>query len=528
MNTAEALAIACAIVPDREAVVFHQRRLSFQGLQDRAVRLGNALAEMGVGPGDRVATLDVNRPELLEVYFAAASLDAVYVPLSFRAKEQELAYMLESSSPAVLFVGEGYRGMASEALSKSAAGCRLVVFSASGSPDDYQGLVDAASPEQVCFPQADDADTTVLMYTAGTTGEPKGVMLSHDSLTTYLLANVEPPDPDWHESNLLALPLYHIGGFQTAMASVYGGRTLVLMQQFDSEQWLQLAQQERPTRSILVPTMLKELLDHPHYLRYDLSSLKVLTYGAAPMPLDVIRRAIDALPGVQFINAFGQTESAATIATLGPDDHLLQGSPEEVEKKLRRLSSIGRPLEDVEVRLVGEEGQEVALGEVGEIVARGPRIMSGYWPRQGEADQDVTDQTMTDQTIKEGWLHTGDLAYQDEDGYIFLAGRAKDFIKRGGEMVSPEEVERVLASHPGVAEASVIGVPDDHWGERVRAVVTRASAGEVEEAELIEYCRQRLSSFKRPESVVFVDELPRNALGKVLKTELRLQFGHPI
>ena len=512
MNTTEALTIACAIVPDREAVVFHDQRLSFQTLQDNAVRLANALAEMGIGHGDHVATMDVNRPELLEAYFATASLDAVYVPLSFRAKEDELAYMLESSSPKALLVGEGYRGLASTALAKSVPGCPLKSFD-----DDYHELLTSASPDQMLFPEADDSDTTVLMYTAGTTGVPKGVMLSHDSLTTYLLSNVEPPDPDTHESNLLPMPLYHIGGFQTALAAVYGGRTLVLMQQFDAEQWLELAQRERPTRSILVPTMLKQLIDHPALSKHDLSSLKVITYGAAPMPRDVIRRAIEALPEVQFINAFGQTESAATIAMLGPDDHVLKGSAEEVEKKIHRLASIGRPLDDVEVMLVDENGAQVAQGEVGEIVARGPRIMSGYWHQQGE----------TADAIRGGWLHTGDLAYQDEDGYIFLAGRAKDFIKRGGEMVSPEEVERVLASHPGIDEAAIIGVPDDYWGERVRAVVV-TKAFLVEEAELIEYCRQRLSSFKRPESVVFVEELPRNPLGKVLKTELRQRFSHPI
>ena len=219
------------------------------------------------------------------------------------------------------------------------------------------------------------------------------------------------------------------------------------------------------------------------------------------MPQDVIRRAIESMPDVQFINAFGQTESAATIAMLGPDDHLLRGTPEQVEKKLQRLSSIGRPLDDVEVILVDEGGTQVVQGEVGEIVARGPR--------------------------KGGWLHTGDLGYQDEDGYIFLAGRAKDFIKRGGEMVSPEEVERVLTSHPSVEEAAIIGIPDDYWGERVRAVVVPGTSS-VDEMELIEYCRQRLSSFKRPESVVFVDELPRNPLGKVLKMELRQQFSYPI
>ena len=519
MNTTEALTIACAIVPQRVAIAFDGNRLTYQGLQERVNRLANALAALGVGRGDRVATLEVNRPELVDIYFAAAHLDAIYVPLGFRAKAEELAYMLNDARPAVVFAGERYQDLVTSAASSIIPNQGLFVLGASSQEgwDSYERLIESAVPDPLQFPQGDDSDTTVLIYTAGTTGTPKGVMLTHESLTSYLLANVPSPDPEVEESNLLPLPLYHIGGFQSAIAAVYGGRTLLLMRQFDPREWLELVQRQRPSRSMLVPTMLKELMDHPDFRRYDLSSLKVLTYGAAPMPLEVIRRAIEEFPGVQFINAFGQTESAATITMLTPEDHILRGSHEEVEKKQRRLTSIGQPLEDVEIRLVDEEGQEVPRGQVGEIVARGSRIMKGYWNREGE----------TEDTIKGGWLHTGDLAYQDEDGYIYLSGRAKDFIKRGGEMVSPEEVERVLTSHTGVEDAAIIGVPDAYWGERVRAVVVR-SRQDVSEEELMEYCRQRLSSFKKPESVVFVEELPRSPLGKVLKRELRERFGEPV
>ena len=234
------------------------------------------------------------------------------------------------------------------------------------------------------------------------------------------------------------------------------------------------------------------------------------------MPFEVIRRAIEELPrNTRFINAFGQTETAATITMLPPDDHVLEGSAEDVEVKLRRLTSIGRPLEDVEVRIVDEDGAPVAAGEVGEIVASGPRLMKGYW-RQEAA---------TAETIRDGWLHTGDLGYFDEDGYIYLAGRARDFIKRGGEMVSPQEVEQVLHSHPAVEEAAVIGVPDVEWGERVCAVVVLIRGESATANGISEYCRERLSSFKKPESVVFVDGLPRNAMGKVLKRVLRDQHA---
>jgi acyl-CoA synthetase (AMP-forming)/AMP-acid ligase II len=234
------------------------------------------------------------------------------------------------------------------------------------------------------------------------------------------------------------------------------------------------------------------------------------------MPLEVVRQAIQEFPGARFINAFGQTETASTITMLPPEDHVLEGSHEAIEKKLRRLTSIGKPLDDVEVRIVDEAGLPVAVGEVGEIVARGSRMMAGYW-REEAATRDA---------IRAGWVYTGDLGYQDEDSYIYLAGRAKDFIKRGGEMVSPEEVEQVLRSHPRVADAAVIGVPDPDWGEEVRAVVVRRSE-DVSEEELVQYCQQRLAGFKRPRSVVFIDELPRNVMGKVLKRELREQYGSP-
>jgi fatty-acyl-CoA synthase len=233
------------------------------------------------------------------------------------------------------------------------------------------------------------------------------------------------------------------------------------------------------------------------------------------MPPTLIERAIAKLPGVQFINAFGQTETGSTIAMVPPEDHVLEGPPEVVEKRRRHLSSIGRPLPDVEVRVVDEEGAGVTSGVTGEIVARGARLMSGYW---GQADA-------TQEAIRDGWLYTGDLGYADEDGYIYLQGRAKDFIKRGGEMVAPEEVENVIHAHDGVAECAVIGSPDETWGEVVVAVVVPEQGAAVTEGSVKAVCREHLAGFKRPERVIVVDVLPRNALGKVLKRELRERYG---
>jgi acyl-CoA synthetase (AMP-forming)/AMP-acid ligase II len=516
MNTSEFLMIAGAIVPDRPAIIFDGQTITFEVLAERVNRLANGLSELGVGPGDRVATMQVNTNQCIEAYFAAAQLDAIYVPINFRAKTDELAQMLQIAEPTWLLLGERYLSLVPES-SQTSVNIILLDGEANGRHKSYEAILAESSPDQMHFPEAGDEDTTVIMFTAGTTGVPKGVMLTHDSFSSYLLATVEPADPDIEECNLITVPFYHIAGLQAALAAVYGGRTLVVMRQFEPEEWLRLAQENKANRAMLVPTMLKHLIEHPRFSDYDLSSLSVITYGAAPMPLEVIREAIAKFPGARFINAFGQTETASTITMLPPDDHVLNGSPEEIETKLKRLTSIGKPLDDVEVSIVDEAGQAVAVGEQGEIVARGSRMMAGYWQEE----------SATRDTMRDGWIYTGDLGYQDKDGYIFLSGRAKDFIKRGGEMVSPEEVEQVLHSHPELDDAAVIGVPDVEWGEEIRAVVVGRS-DRVTEAEIIEFCRDRLAGFKRPRSVVFVRELPRNVMGKVLKRDLREEFSHPV
>lgn len=520
MHVTEFLTITAAIVPDREAIVFEGKRFTFADLQERANRLASALASLGVGKGDRIATIQVNCNALIEALFATAKLDAVFVPLNFRAKADEITYMVNQSEPKVLLVGRRYYDLVNSLRPHLAPVEHFIALE--GPYQDwhlYDALLEGAEAQEF-FPEGQDDDLVVLMFTAGTTGTPKGVMLTHNSFSSYILNNVDPADPETVEKNILTVPLYHIAGLQAVMAAVYGGRTLIIQRQFEPVEWMELVQRERADRAMMVPTMLKQLMDHPAFHQYDLSSLKVITYGAAPMPLEVIKRALREFPNTRFINAFGQTETAATITMLPPEDHIIPPGlpPAEEEKRLKRLTSIGKPLPDVEVRIVDENGQEVPPGVVGEIVARGPRLMKGYW-KQEEA---------TKQTIRGGWLYTGDLGYQDEEGYIYLAGRAKDFIKRGGEMISPEEVEQCLMSHPAVDDAAVIGVPDVDWGERVRAIVVLKPGAKATEEELIEFCRQRLASFKKPESVVFVDELPRNPMGKVLKRVLREQFGQPI
>ena len=488
--------------------------LTYAELADRSNRLANALAERGVRAGDRIAVMDVNTPMHFEAYFAAARLDAIYVPLNFRGHGEEVGYPLRHAAPKVIAAGERYVSLI-DGLDASA---ELLLTNGSGSQgwDSLDALIHDADPDEMFFPEQPPEETAVLLFTAGTTGLPKAVMLSHASFTSFMLTSMDPPDPDTEESTILTLPLYHVAGLQAALAGVFGGRTIILQHQFEPHEWMALVQKHRVERALIVPTMLKQLLDHPEFDRHDLSSLRVVTYGGASMPPSLIERALPLLPGVQFINAFGQTETGSTIAMVPPEDHVLSGPPELVEKRRKRLSSIGRPLPDVEVRIVQEDGQDLPLGETGEIVARGPRLMRGYW---GQPDA-------TADTVHDGWLYTGDLGYQDEDGYIYLSGRAKDFIKRGGEMVAPEEVEHILHACPGVEECAVIGLPDETWGERVVAVVVSTPGVELPEESLLDAC-QGLARFKRPEQVIFVGELPRNSLGKVLKNQLRAQLGAP-
>jgi len=519
MNTTEFLMITSAICPDRAAISFEGKKYTFAQLSERVNRLANALSGVGIEKGDVVAILQVNCNQYVEAYYAVAKIGAIFVPLNFRAKNDELVHMLNNSDAKALFVGERYVDQVNSMRPELPLMKHYIsIESKQDGMPYYEDLLASASADEVFSDIADD-DITILMYTAGTTGLPKGVPLPHNSFSVYMLQNVNPADPDTEETNILTVPLYHVAGIQAMLAATYGGRTLAMMRQFDVDEWLDTVQREKANRAMLVPTMLKRVIDHPDFDKYDISSLKVITYGAAPMPFEVIKKAIGVLPGVNFINAFGQTETASTITSLGPEDHVIKGTEEEKEKKLRRLtSSIGRPMSDVQMKIIDEGGNELPLGEVGEIVAKGPRVMGGYWK-----DAEKTAKTMT----KDGWLRTGDMGYRDEEGYFYLAGRGDDLIIRGGENISPEEVENALYAHPAVEEAAVIGIPDPEWGEDPRAIVVLKKGMAATAEEIMEFCRQRLSSFKRPRSVVFVDELPRTSTGKVLKRVLRDQYGAP-
>src|SRR5262245_14986430 len=514
MNTVGFLTIPASIVPEQEALVFEQQRFPYAEVEARVRRLAGALARLGVGRGTRVAVLHTNSHRYVEAYYATALLGGVFIPVNYRAKQHELEHMLRAGEASVLLVGERYVPAIAALRSGLPALRTLIGFDASS--DDllaYETILAAAEPFEA-EADVDDDDTTILMFTSGTTSLPKGVMLTYGDLTAYVTANIELADGTPRGAALLCAPLYHIAGATNMMTTLWTGRRLVVMPQFEARAWLDAVERERVTHAFVVPTMMKHLLDQPDLQQRDLGCLEVLAYGGAPMPFPVIRRAIERFPTtVGFVNAFGQTETTSTLSVLGPEDHRLDGGPADVERTLRRLRSIGRPLPDVEVRIVDEVGQVLGADEVGEIHVRTPRAMKGY---AGAKDSPFT---------ADGWLPTRDLGWVDGDGYLYVAGRKDDMIIRGGENIAPAEVEAVLGAHPAVDEVAVVGLPDVEWGQRIGAFVVLRPGAAATADELSEFCRARLASFKKPEVIRFLPELPKNPMGKVLRRELRAEVG---
>lgn len=491
--------------PDRIATIFGERQHTYALYGDRVARLAGALQALGVARGDRVGMLGLNSDRYLEFFFGSWWAGAAVNPVNIRWSTAEIAYSLDDCGTRVLLVDEQFKDRAAELRTLSRALQTLVYTGEGDTPAgmlSYEALVAAAAPvpDAGCGGQ----DLAAVMYTGGTTGFPKGVMLSHESLCANALAALGEGLSSVDGRALLIAPMFHIAAAALMLAHAVAGNTFVISPVFTPVAALQAIQQHRPTHVMLVPTMIQLTTDHPEAPQYDLSSVKVMSYGGSVISEAVLRRAMTRFPDADFVQAYGMTELSPCATYLGFAEHRDAARP-------GLLRSAGRATLTTEVRIVDALDAEVPRGTVGEVIVRGANTMLGYWnkPEQTEA------------ALRSGWMHTGDGGYMDDDGYLYIVDRLKDMIVTGGENVYSAEVENALSQHPGVAACAVIGIPSDKWGEAVHAVVVRKSGSSHGADELIAHCRGLIAGYKCPGSVEFRDALPMTGAGKIQKTELR-------
>ncbi|MBV9001419.1 MAG: long-chain-fatty-acid--CoA ligase [Solirubrobacterales bacterium] len=481
------------------------RTLTYAELDDRSNRLAQALLSAGVRAGDRVAHLDRTAPEIVELLFATSKIGAVTVPLNWRLAPAELETIVADAGAGVVIVGPGYRDLAGKIA--AAVPQRLEVIDTG---EDYEQRLQAAPPIDPGHRGA-ASDVVVQMYTSGTTGLPKGVLTTQRNLAAaYLSADVWLFDS--RSVSLTPLPMFHIGGIGWAYLGLVNGATTILVSEFDGAEVIDLLERARVTNAVFVPTILQMLAAVPGAAERDYSSLRSITYGASPITTSVLRAALRTFRCPLF-GVYGLTETTGGVIQLRPEDHDAAGARQHL------LRSAGRPLPWVEMRIVDPaQGSECGAGHVGEVWLRAPNVMAGYYNRPAETAAALT---------PDGWLRTGDGGYRDDEGYLFLTDRIKDMIVSGGENIYPIEVEEVISQHSAVVEVAVIGIPDERWGETVKALVVLAPGAVVEADELVGFARERLAGYKLPRSVEFVSELPHSPAGKVLKRELRAQYAAP-
>ena len=498
------------LYPDQEAFVYGSERITFSEFNARVNSLIHALQAMGVKKGEVIGILSWNCLEYADVYGAAMKGGFIASPFNPRLREDELEYIINYSEANTIFVGPELLEVANSLRPRLPKVKNFISFEGSApSMITHHDLLASHSGQEPDV-QVDEDDPVCIIYTSGTTGVPRGALYTQrrfieDSKTLVIDMGLQPG-----HKRVLITPLFHVAGNTHFRSSLYIGGCNIILKFFDPAATLQIIQNERATHMDFVPTHLVAMLNLPDLNKYDISSMKFLWYGASPMPLEVLKKGMKAF-GPIFAQGYGQSESGPAISHLTKEDHNVLDRPEEEQKK---LMSAGRPDIGVQVRIVDDEGNDVKPGEVGEIIVWSKHIMVEYWHKPDD----------TRANIVNGWLHTGDMGYYDEEGYIYIVDRRKDMIISGGENVYPREVEEILYRHPAVLEATVIGIPDPYWVERVHAVVVTKKGASTTAEELIAFCKERIAGYKAPKSVEFVDSLPKNPAGKILKRELREKY----
>lgn len=486
--------------PDHVALRWAEGQLTYAELDERSSRLAQALKAEGVGPGQRVAYLDKNSPEQVEIFFAAAKLNAVPCPVNYRLAPPEIEFIVRDSEAPIFVVGQEFLKVVGKA---DLPGVRLIAMGDEMAA--WRDAYEAIDPVEPLSP----GDVAYQLYSSGTTGRPKGVQITQAGLATGLdlYPNLMGLGPD--SVSLVAMPLYHIGGGGWLLAGAAQGATNVLVREIVPSQLLDTIVGDGVTHAFLVPAVIQFILGLPGVETADFTALEAILYGASPISETVLAKAMRTF-GCRFVQAYGLTETTGTVVYLPAEAH----DPDGPKRHLLRSVGIPTPGTDAKVVDLGT-GEEAATGEVGEIWIKGPTLMAGYWHMPEETEKSIQ---------PGGWLRTGDAGYRDGDGYFYIHDRVKDMIVSGGENIYPAEVENVIMSHPEVADVAVIGIPSDTWGETPLAVVVRKEGSDLTEDLLLGWCRERLAGFKCPTSVEWVGELPRNPSGKVLKKDLRAPF----
>jgi long-chain acyl-CoA synthetase len=498
--------------PNKTALVDGEVSQTFQMLNERVNRLAQQMLDFGLRKGDRIGVLVHNCSQFIEIYFASAKIGTIFCPYNNHLKQYELKDILDYSTPRLFFLDRDFAGMIRDLSSglKSVEKYVCLQMSEEDLFEDYEKFLIQGSDEEPSVRIFED-DVLSIIFTAGTTGKPKGAMRTHRHLLSDAVASVIELGVSYDERVLITFPMYHVACEDNIVRHSFMPNTIHIKKEggFKPEKVLEYVSKERITRAQFVPTMIHSLIQVSDVNQYDLSSLRLILYAGSSMPVELLKKALAVFP-CGFAQMYGQTESGPFTTVLKPEDHIMDGS----EQRLARLASSGKAAINYELKIVDENDIELPRGQVGELIGRSEAMMIGYWQMPEE----------TEKKLKNGWLHTGDLGKMDDDDYVYIVERKNDMIISGGVNIYPREIEEVLYGHPAVSEVSVIGLPDEHWGETVKAVVVLKKGTSTTEAEIIEFCGSRLAGYKKPKSVDFWEELPKSSTGKLLKKEIRRRY----